>query len=211
MKVEYRPIPRVVLSYPKQTFSTYVASLAVPKIVKHCREKGVPVDAYTGILNRRRLVLSAIRTAPAGSLVVYIGHGLGGRWIGNEFPYFAGLSRGILTLNDTHTLAGRHVIAIACDTFRELGIRALADGALSYIAWDDKVLVDTLDSNRDNLPDVADTFATLVNAMVDYGDPQYAVTTFKYKCEEYINKYLAEGNIAMAEKMRRNLEGITVY
>jgi len=211
ISVEYRPIPAVVISSSHQTFASHLASKAVSPIVQHCRSSDVPVNVYAGMLNRPLLVKGAIKSSPPMALIVYLGHGLADRWVGNELPFLFGFKRGIVTLNDTYLFRNRHVIAIACDTNREMGIRALADGALSYIAWDNNVLVDTLDSDQNHLPDVVDTFVTLVDSMIDTGDPQYAVVAFKYKCDEYIKRYGAMSDESSVERMRNNRNSITVY
>ena len=208
---EYNPVPAVVIVYPRQSFSTSVSSKAVPLIKRHAAERGVPYYSYTGMLNRPVIVRSKIRSLPERSLVVYIGHGLGDRWVGNEMAFLLGLSDGIVTLKETHIFRGKHVIAIACDTGQDLGVRVLADGALSYISWGRPVAVSKDDLKGDGVPDVANTFAILVNSMIDTGDPQFAVTSFQYACDWYENAYRRVGNEKMARIMRFNRDGISVY
>jgi len=198
---------RVVLVAPSHDTPTYFTAVMAKAMEEYAERRGHSIATLYGARAVRRYFE---RTARNADVIVYIGHGVKNKWVG-QLPQ--GQRKALLNRDNIKTLNGKAVIAIAC-WGATLGNIAVMSDARTYIGWDNVVYIGGLERGRNYVKDFAHTFYELIFDIADGRTPRVAVDDYKMLCSHYEDVYTREKPIfwqTYKGYMRHNRFNIRVF
>ena len=156
--------------YASWTPPTLITSLAAQHTIEWAKARGWRPVEMVGIGANRLRFLRAMRWLQADTqpphLLVYMGHGFPGSWLGNDFPPSPHKPKMLAAGQNDHLLEGAICWSIACYSRRVLGPSAIDKGALAFGGSVEQMLVGGFERHRCFVPDFADTFSIAVKALL---------------------------------------------
>jgi len=178
-----------LLIAPYYDVVTSISSITERSLIDYLESMGMSVITMEGYEctypNLKRLLEPGLI-----DLVVYTGHGVSDAWIGQQPA-----ERLLLTANDANLLHDTIVVAIACNSLRILGNKAVSTKARAYLGFLDLVILPVTDygmADRNYHADFIRTFMNPVVTLVSGKTVHDSVLEFQDLCNYYANKYAEE-------------------
>lgn len=176
-------MPRILVVASWHDVPTTISAYSAVSAAKRLAESGHEVDLAVGF-SATRVALMFYLSMKNYDMIVYSGHGLEDRWVGND------LIIGMISSENADWLRGRIAVGMpVCLSAKILGLEAVRRGAVAFMGSKDLMWCAFPEADHNYMEDFVDCWQTPIFELSDGATVGEAYKSYVEKCKSYIDLY----------------------